>query len=112
MSPSPRRLAPWLFVALLALPTVPAAALPFDTDALFAKLRGWLSLVWQENGCELEPLGRCGAAAAPNGCVLEPDGRCRPFLGDHGCEIDPFGRCANLLSENGCELEPNGRCGN
>ncbi len=95
MSPSPRRLAPWLFVALLALPAAPAAALPFDTNALFAKLRGWLSLVWQENGCILEPNGRCGAVAAPNGCEIEPNGRCKPVLSDNGCVIEPLGRCGN-----------------
>ncbi len=112
MSPSPRRLAPWLFVALLALPAAPAAAVPFDTNALLAKLRGWLSLVWLGNGCELDPLGRCGAAAAPNGCELEPAGRCRPILSENGCILEPNGRCGTVLNDNGCVIEPLGRCGN
>ncbi len=107
MSATPHRLALGLLVALLALAAAPAGAVPFDTGALLGRLRGFLSFVWAENGCELEPTGHCGAVAAPNGCELEPWGRCllnaalipegsqKPGLSDTGCEIDPWGRCGN-----------------
>lgn len=107
MSASPRRLALGLLVALLALPASPVAAVPFDTGVLLAKLRGLLSFVWAENGCELDPLGRCGAAVAPNDCEIGPSGHRgasstlvrqgsqKPVLNDNGCVIDPLGRCEN-----------------
>lgn len=105
MSATPRRLALGLLVVLLALPATPAGAVPFDTGALLGKLRRFLSFVWAENGCELEPNGRCGAAATPNGCIIEPNGRCRATV-----LLAPEGSQKLILSENGCEIEPNGRC--
>ncbi len=104
MSTTPRRLALGLLVAL-ALSAAPAAAAPFDPGALLSKLRGWLSFVWAENGCEIEPLGRCGAAAAPQ---AEIPVRRDTIQRDNGCIIEPNGRCAAIQRDNGCILEPNG----
>ncbi len=107
MSATPRRLALGLLVALLALPAAPVGAMPFDTDALLGKLKGFLSFIWGENGCELEPTGRCGAIASPNGCVLDPLGRCRAED-----TLVPEGSQKSILSDNGCEIDPLGRCRN
>jgi hypothetical protein len=54
---------------------------------------------------------------ADNGCEVDPDGRCRfsPAVVDNGCEADPSGRCRPLSAvtvDNGCEVDPNGRCRN
>src|SRR6185295_5858985 len=93
-SPS-HRLAPWLLALALAAPA-PAAALPaFDPGALLARLRGVLSALWAENGCEIVPDGKCGAVAQSsppvtrvNGCQGDPDGvGCAPVLRDNGCEL-------------------------
>ncbi|HEV7672166.1 MAG TPA: hypothetical protein VGS22_26920 [Thermoanaerobaculia bacterium] len=105
MSATPRRLAFGLLVVLLALSATPAGAVPFDTGALLGKLRGFLSFVWGENGCEIEPNGRCGALTTPNGCELEPNGRCRA-----AATLVPGASQKPILSDNGCELEPDGRC--
>ena len=61
--PSPtRRFAPWLLALALAAP-VPAAALPaFDPGALLARLRGVLSAIWGEYGCDVDPDGKCRSA--------------------------------------------------
>jgi hypothetical protein len=44
--------------------------------------RAWAGLVslWAENGCILDPDGRCATGpqpAADNGCILDPNGGCR-----------------------------------
>jgi len=100
-SRSIHRLAPCLLVAALAMP-VPAAALPFDPQALLGRLRGFLAAIWagedasaRTNGCELDPSGVC-AQARTNGCQLDPDGAgCSPVLRDNGCQLDPNGLCQN-----------------
>jgi len=101
-SPS-RRLAPWLLALALAAPA-PAAALPaFDPGALFARLRGILTVIWAENGCDADPNGKCGTTAQSsspatriNGCDVDPDGvGCAPVLRDNGCELVPDGLCRN-----------------
>ena len=75
---------------LLALPILltlfasPAGALPLDRalPELFA--RGWsfLSSLWAEAGCSVDPYGLCGVSSAP-----------APILSEVGCEVDPHGRC-------------------
>lgn len=107
MSATSRRLAFGLLVVLLALSAAPARAVPFEPGALLGKLRGFLSFIWAENGCEIEPAGRCGAVAAPNGCEIEPNGRCGT-----AATFIPEGSQKSILSDNGCILEPLGRCSN
>jgi hypothetical protein len=92
-----------LAAALIALlsAAAPAAAIPIPWD-FGGWLRGVLSSLWAESGCELDPSGRCGAApaparrlSAPSGCELDPDGRCgaAPAPVDSGCDADPSGGC-------------------
>ena len=100
LSPT-RRLAPWLLVLALVAPA-PAAALPaFDPGAILARLRGVLSAIWAENGCDFDPNGKCGSVplsspptSRPNGCDVDSNGGgCRPILSDNGCSFDPDGKC-------------------
>ncbi len=66
--------------------------------------RAWGGFVgfWLDNGCGLDPSGRCTAGpSTDNGCGIDPSGRCatstsmsRPVPNaDNGCGIDPHGRC-------------------
>ena len=59
MSATPRRLALCLFITFLALRAARAAAVPFNPSVLFGKLRGLLSFVWAEVGCQVDPWGVC-----------------------------------------------------
>jgi hypothetical protein len=49
--------------------------------------RAWslLTALWGEEGCGIDPDGRCVTAPAPTHAV--------PALTDTGCGIDPDGRC-------------------
>ena len=66
-----------------------------------AQLWSWLSTLWSEEGCGIDPSGRCGKAPAPTqqaaGCGIDPDGRCgaasAPAHPDAGCMLDPNGGC-------------------
>ena len=96
----------------------PSPLLSWDVLARFwSVLTGSLA----DNGCELDPDGRCrhlsAAITVDNGCELDPNGRCRfsSAVVDNGCEADPSGRCrplAVITVDNGCELDPSGRCRN
>jgi len=53
----------------------------FFSWGFLAQVWASLTLVWEANGCQIEPNGGClpeqGSAPEPdNGCGLEPDGRC------------------------------------
>ena len=79
--------------------TLLAAALAaslFSTIPVFEPLWRFLGSLWGEEGCHLDPNGRClPAAQVDAGCHLDPDGRCLPAAQvDEGCHIDPNGRCA------------------
>jgi len=73
--------------------------------------RAWGGLVslWIENGCIIDPDGRCAAGQSEMG--LDP-------AQDNGCGIDPSGGCAAGQSEmglvpaqdNGCIADPSGGC--
>ncbi len=66
-----------LLIALLSA-AAPAAAIPIPWN-FGGWLRGVLSALWAESGCNADPNGRCGTAPAPvdSGCALDPDGGCR-----------------------------------
>lgn len=67
-----------LLLVLLLVPTALHAAGPRQSTA-------WSVLAWVWSLLQ-----------ADNGCEVDPDGRCR--LGatiDNGCEVDPNGRCGN-----------------
>jgi len=103
-----------LLAACLALPwpaaaaprrgtkTVASATSPLWNGA-WSALQGFLQSLWGEEGCDIDPDGRCapraGRPTAHTGCDIDPDGRCvtratqpKPTT-DTGCDIDPNGRC-------------------
>jgi hypothetical protein len=76
-----------LFLVLLLLPAVLQAAEtrhdPASGRAWDLLVQAWslLTAVWSDNGCGLDPDGRClpgqgTAATADNGCGADPSGRC------------------------------------
>jgi hypothetical protein len=95
--------APW---ASAAGPRRPAATKAVASSAPFDLLgRSWafLKSLWSEEGCMLDPDGRClagrpQALVMDSGCWLDPDGRCfvttQAPVTDTGCRLDPDGRCA------------------
>jgi hypothetical protein len=123
-SPSLRR---WTLVFLLAAALAmsswasaagsKAPASPRATTAVHQDLlsRAWnlLASLWGEEGCHIDPDGRCASVAAQpvpprvhtdEGCNLDPNGRCEAGAAqpvpprvhtDTGCHIDPNGRCAS-----------------
>ncbi|HEX7185119.1 MAG TPA: hypothetical protein VF756_25045 [Thermoanaerobaculia bacterium] len=71
-------------------------------------LWSWLTRLWAENGCLIDPDG-CAGAQRDNGCILDPDG-CATTQVDNGCILDPNG-CASTQVDNGCVADPGG-CAN
>lgn len=91
---------------LLTLFATPAGAVPLERvlPDLFAHGWSFLSSLWAEAGCGIDPHGSpCTSAPAP-------------ILGEGGCSIDPHGLCgavsapAPIFSDAGCELDPHGGC--
>ena len=75
-----------LFLLVILLVSPWAAAEPRDSREeasphLLAQLWSWLSGLWGDEGCMIDPSGRCGGAPVPaqvdEGCMIDPDGRCR-----------------------------------
>jgi hypothetical protein len=75
---------PWASAAGAKAPAAPRATATAHQDFLS---RAWslLASLWGEEGCHLDPNGRCRAAAAQpvpprvhtdTGCNLDPNGRC------------------------------------
>jgi hypothetical protein len=83
-----------LVLVLVAVPAVqaapnradagPAPSAPASPAAwgLFTQVWDFLTGVWSNNGCEIDPSGRC----QPRPATVDVD---------NGCEIDPSGRCRN-----------------
>jgi hypothetical protein len=105
-----------LLLVLLFLPAVLQAAEPrrdaeplrsgssahIDWDVL-AQVWSFLTGAQSDNGCRLDPDGRCQAgqsapATTDNGCRADPNGLCLP------------GQSAAVTVDNGCWIDPNGRC--
>lgn len=68
-----------VFVALLAFFVSPAAAISWGGIAPVGPLAGigsWLTAVWAEAGCIIDPGGKCRAAAeqVDAGCGIDPNG--------------------------------------
>lgn len=59
----------------------PAPSAPAAWD-FFIQIWDFLTGVWSNNGCEVDPDGRCQLRPA----TIEID---------NGCEVDPSGRCRN-----------------
>ncbi len=98
-----------LLVLLLSVPSVQAAGFKTQSgsslEPLHLRMVTWawnlLAAAWGENGCRIDPDGRClpsePANTLDNGCRADPDGRCLP---DHTAST----------SDNGCGMDPNGLC--
>jgi hypothetical protein len=106
------RLVPLVLAALLILPWS-AGALPAPGGAtprvqetalgpwqLLSQAWGLLVSLWAEEGCMIDPNGRCASAPtvtrAEEGCMIDPSGRCAAAAiltapVDEGCMIDPDG---------------------
>lgn len=107
-----------LLAALLAFPWAstasPRVESPRWAEAAASEFldflaRGWGALtgIWDKEGCNIDPFGRCMPSAPPStiqtdtGCHIDPSGRCVPaapsstIQTDAGCNIDPFGRCGS-----------------
>lgn len=85
-----------VFVALLAVAVSPAVAMPWvekSPAAPLDRIGSWLTAVWAEAGCILDPGGRCRAAAeqVDAGCIIDPSGCPSAEQLDEGCIIDPSG---------------------
>ncbi len=95
----------FVLAATLAVPVLSAApaAGAEPRPGLLVSLWSLLTGLWSDNGCEVDPSGRClvsqgAAATGDNGCSADPDGHCLAGQGtattsDNGCEADPNGRC-------------------
>ncbi|HEX7185118.1 MAG TPA: hypothetical protein VF756_25040 [Thermoanaerobaculia bacterium] len=107
---STRRLAVLVLFLTLIAPWGASAAEPKSEPGAaqaLAGLWGWLTRLWAENGCIIDPDG-CAGAQGDNGCILDPDG-CAGAQGDNGCIADPNG-CAEAgeSGDNGCIADPSG----
>jgi hypothetical protein len=101
----------WASAATAQKPRAAQAAAPAASSLLD---RAWrlLQSLWGEEGCRIDPDGRCATGATPaprpgsatdTGCRIDPDGHCatgttpapapNSLFGDEGCMIDPNGRC-------------------
>ena len=115
-----RRILPLFLATALAASWASAAGpktatAPRGTAAVHQDLlsRAWslLASLWGDEGCHLDPDGRCATRTAQ---PVPPR-----VHTDEGCHIDPNGRCATcpvqpvppqVHSDTGCHLDPNGRC--
>jgi hypothetical protein len=76
---------PWAFAARSKAPSNPKAAAPAPFQ-LFSQTWSFLTSLWAEEGCHIDPDGRClksPVRTAPKvdtdtGCHLDPNGRCTP----------------------------------
>jgi hypothetical protein len=100
-----------VFILLLATPMAQAAGRGAHSrpvsllQGLFDQAWEFLTRIWADNGCGLDPDGRCipapkATAEADNGCGIDPNGGCIPAQNataeaDNGCGLDPSGGCAN-----------------
>jgi hypothetical protein len=76
----------------LALAPLPALAATDQGTGLFTSLWDWLSGVWADAGCIIDPGGCTGGTGADEGCIIDPSGWCAPAPStDEGCGIDPSG---------------------
>jgi hypothetical protein len=96
-------------LALTLLSVLPPATMaqagPAETvSGVFAGFWSWMTGLWAEGGCHIDPNGVCAPEApAPSDDI------------DGGCHIDPHGGCAPEAppasqTDNGCWIDPNGGC--
>ncbi|HEX7186379.1 MAG TPA: hypothetical protein VF756_31445 [Thermoanaerobaculia bacterium] len=61
-------------------------------EAASSLLWGWLTYLWAEAGCIIDPNG-CADTQGDEGCIIDPDG-CAGTQRDASCIADPNGTCA------------------
>ncbi|MBW8875930.1 MAG: hypothetical protein JF614_13270 [Acidobacteria bacterium] len=69
----------------LATFSLPARVAQPAPASLLSRAWSLLTILWGEEGCHIDPNGRCVTAPAPTHAV--------PALTDTGCNVDPNGRC-------------------
>jgi hypothetical protein len=87
----------------------PQAVSPAPLDLLGLSW-SFLKSLWSEEGCHIDPDGRCIAGTAQ---VPQP----KSFWSAEGCGIDPDGRritgttqTPQPKADTGCGIDPSGRC--
>jgi len=102
--------ASWAAAAGPQARTAPRPATAVHQD-LLSRTWSLLASLWGEEGCNIDPNGRCAT-----GAVQPVPPRVHT---DTGCNIDPNGRCATgaaqpvpprVHSDTGCNIDPDGRC--
>lgn len=68
-----------------------AGSLSAAPPALLDQARSFLTPVWSEEGCMIDPSGKC-APRTDEGCHIDPSGGCLSERADTGHLIDPNGR--------------------
>src|SRR5215210_6435759 len=100
-----------LVLSLFAAPTLAAASPAPQASGIAAGLSSlwsWLAGLWGEEGCYIDPYGRCRESTSSVPSV--------PDQVDEGCYIDPHGGCRESTgsapsvpeSETGCYIDPHG----
>ena len=103
-----RRLAVLVLSLALIAPGSASAAGPKSEpgrESASSRLWGWLTNLWAEAGCIMDPDG-CSGTQGDEGCIIDPDG-CAAAQSDAGCILDPNG-CADAHGDAGCIADPNG----
>ena len=95
-----------------AQPARAAATRSSFVDTLAAFFADVLARVWGDEGCGVDPLGRCSNRVQPAAPLTS-------LHAEEGCGADPFGRCLNqvpsrqpstVTADSGCSIDPFGRC--
>lgn len=56
-----------------------AAALAAGRPASLSQVWTLLTSIWSEEGCGMDPSGRCALAPqSDEGCIMDPSGGCKP----------------------------------
>jgi hypothetical protein len=98
---------PWVCVAgpRAAESARPAQVLQPARFDLLTQIWNSLRSLWSDEGCNIDPNGRCAPGPAP-----QPPASIKT---DEGCGIDPSGRCLAkpaIQSDTGCGIDPSGLC--
>lgn len=87
-----------LAATLAASLAVPAVGQLGGLDSFRAFLASLWRIVTAEEGCRMDPDGRCSPAQlqTEEGCGMDPNGQCAPaqLQTDAGCGMDPDGLCS------------------
>jgi hypothetical protein len=67
---------PWASAAGLRSDDVRPAKAAAPASDLFSRLWSFLTSVWSDTGCMIDPDGHCIAPRTDEGCHIDPDGRC------------------------------------